>query len=94
MSRPQGFLTESGKRSIRSQWMNDYIYRDSTRQYQQNIDLMKSVANEVIKNRRANPVDKKDLVNAFVLGKDPKTGEHMSDENITNNMITLLIAGM
>ena len=25
--------------------------------------------------------------------KDPKTGEKMSDANITNNMITFLIAG-
>ena len=54
---------------------------------------MRSVAQHVIDDRRAHPVDKKDLVNAFLYGKDPKTGKSLPDENIMNNMITFLIAG-
>ena len=55
--------------------------------------MMRSVAKQVIDERRAHPEDKKDLVNAFLYGKDPKTGKSLPDDNIINNMITLLIAG-
>ena len=54
---------------------------------------MQSVAKHVIQERRAHPSDKKDLVNAFLFGKDPKTGKTLPDDNIMNNMITFLIAG-
>lgn len=54
---------------------------------------MRDVADHVIQDRRAHPSDKKDLVAAFIHGKDPKTGKSLSDENIANNMITFLIAG-
>ena len=55
---------------------------------------MKSVAIEVVKERRAHPVDKKDLVNAMIKGRDSKTGESLSDENVAYNMITFLVAGI
>jgi cytochrome P450/NADPH-cytochrome P450 reductase len=54
---------------------------------------MKSVSRSVIKERRAHPTDKKDLVNAMIQGEDPRTGRRLSDDNIINNMITFLIAG-
>ena len=54
---------------------------------------MRSVAKAVVDERRRHPVDKKDLVNAMILGKDPKSGKTLPDENIINNMITFLIAG-
>jgi cytochrome P450/NADPH-cytochrome P450 reductase len=46
-----------------------------------------------VKQRRANPTDTKDLMNAMVNGKDPKTGEALSEDSIIDNMITFLIAG-
>ena len=54
---------------------------------------MKSVAASVIKERRTHPSTKKDLLNAMILGEDPKTGKTLPDNNIINNMITFLIAG-
>jgi cytochrome P450/NADPH-cytochrome P450 reductase len=54
---------------------------------------MRTVAEDVIKERRRHPTDKNDLLNAMILGKDPKTGKKLPDENIMNNMITFLIAG-
>lgn len=54
---------------------------------------MRSVAVQVIKERRTHPSDKKDLVNAMLHGRDPKTGKTLPDDNIVNNMITFLIAG-
>ena len=54
---------------------------------------MQSVAKELVQRRRNNPTEKRDLLNAMVKGKDPKTGETMEDGLITSNMITFLIAG-
>lgn len=48
---------------------------------------------DIVKARRANPVDKKDLLNAMLHNKDPKTGETMRDDLIVANMRTFLIAG-
>ena len=55
--------------------------------------FMQKVANELVQHRRNNPTEKKDLLNAMIKGKDPKTGETMRDDLITANMITFLIAG-
>lgn len=54
---------------------------------------MKGVCKELIEHRRANPVEKKDLLNAMLFGRDPKTKERLTDESVVNNMITFLIAG-
>ncbi|EXJ56269.1 uncharacterized protein A1O5_12725 [Cladophialophora psammophila CBS 110553] len=87
-----GFLLESGRRASRTR-IGTLLNRGSERQYYQDIDTMKTVAKEMVEYRRANPVDKKDLLNAMLFGKDPKTGEKMSEESIINNIITFLIAG-
>ena len=55
--------------------------------------LMDKVANDLVKFRRDNPSKKLDLLNAMINGKDPKNGDKMSDELITANMNTFLIAG-
>ena len=89
----QFFLLESGARAQRPTFVSDYLYKQSTKKYWESIDLMKSVAASVIKERRAHPTPKKDLVNAMILGEDPKTGKTLPDNNIINNMITFLIAG-
>lgn len=87
-----GFLVESGRRS-RQTTIQAWFNRAKEQQYQEDIATLRSVAQEVIDYRRANPVDKKDLMNAMLFGKDPKTGERMTEESIMNNMITFLIAG-
>lgn len=87
------FLLESGRRSLRPQLVNDYVYRSSTREYHESIETMKATALQAIEERRKNPSDKSDLLNAMLLGKDPKTGKGLSDEAIINNAITFLIAG-
>jgi cytochrome P450 / NADPH-cytochrome P450 reductase len=87
-----GFLTESGLRLTRTK-LQELWNRQATQRYWENINTMKGIAQEVIDRRRANPSEKKDLLNAMLFGKDPKTGERLSDENIMNNMLTFLIAG-
>lgn len=54
---------------------------------------MQQVARELVQIRRENPTEKRDLLNAMVNNADPKTGEYMSDELISANMVTFLIAG-
>ena len=87
-----GFLAESGRRDRRTR-LGMMLSPAPERQYQADIALMRSIAAEVIAHRRANPVNKKDLLNAMLYGKDPKTGQRLSDDNIMNNMLTFLIAG-
>ena len=87
-----GFLQESGLRARRPAFAN-YFMRQSQQQYDNDIKLMRTVAEEVVAERRAHPSDKKDLLNAMIKGRDAKTGEGLTDDTIYNNMITFLIAG-
>lgn len=57
------------------------------------ISYMRNLAKELIEDRRKHPSDKKDLLNALILGRDPQSGKGLSDESIIDNMITFLIAG-
>ncbi|EDN95818.1 hypothetical protein SS1G_11697 [Sclerotinia sclerotiorum 1980 UF-70] len=87
-----GFLVESGARAQRPAIAN-YFMRSAQAKFDSDIALLQSVAKELLAERRANPNDKKDLLNAMINGRDPKTGKGLSDSNILNNMITFLIAG-
>ncbi|EWC47314.1 hypothetical protein DRE_03433 [Drechslerella stenobrocha 248] len=86
------FLIECGNRGRRLPAMNR-IMTGTSEAYFKNIDLMKQVATDLLKERKDHPTDKKDLLNAMINGKDPQTGKGLSDETIVNNMITFLIAG-
>lgn len=86
------FLLESGVRGQRPAVAN-YLMRSAQRKYDSDIELLQRVAKELLEERRAHPNDKKDLLNAMINGRDPKTGEGLPDSNILNNMITFLIAG-
>lgn len=88
-----GLLQESGARSRRPAVAN-YFMRSAQQKYDADITLLRKVAAEVVAERTAHPNDKKDLLNAMMKGRDPKTGEGLTQESILNNMITFLIAGM
>ena len=51
------------------------------------------IARGIVEERRKHPSDRKDLLNAMINGRDPKTGEQMSDGLISSNMVTFLVAG-
>lgn len=65
----------------------------STEKLQESRAFMSKIANELVQARRDNPTEKRDLLNAMIKNKDPKTGELMADGLISANMITFLIAG-
>ncbi|KAI0384686.1 cytochrome P450 [Hypomontagnella monticulosa] len=85
------FLTESGLRPNRT--MPTWFYRNEDAKYFQDIETLRKTADEVLQERKRNPSDRKDLLHAMLSGVDPKTGQHMSDTSITDNLITFLIAG-
>lgn len=87
------FLKESGLRSFRPTFFNDYVYRKSTLKYFEDVELMRDVANQVIERRRAASTRKNDLIDAMIHDKDLETGKTLPESSIINNMITFLIAG-
>ncbi|KAL1306999.1 hypothetical protein AAFC00_005629 [Neodothiora populina] len=86
------FLIESGNRARRSGLLSIF-YRNQEYQYWRDIEYMRKLSHEIVQTRRDNPEDKKDLLNAMINGKDPKTGESLTSDSIVDNMITFLIAG-
>ncbi|KAJ8125464.1 hypothetical protein O1611_g8175 [Lasiodiplodia mahajangana] len=86
-----GFLVESGKRPSRV--LPSFFYRNDDAKYWKDIEVLRNTAQEVLEARKKNPDDRKDLLNAMLNGVDSKTGKHMSDSSIIDNLITFLIAG-
>ena len=86
-----GFLVESGKRPSRV--LPSFFYRSDDAKYFSDIAVLRDTAQEVLEARKKNPDNRKDLLNAMLNGVDPKTGKHMSDSSIIDNLITFLIAG-
>jgi cytochrome P450/NADPH-cytochrome P450 reductase len=86
-----GFLVESGKRPSRV--LPSWFYRNDDAKYWNDIEILRQTAQEVLDARKKNPDDRKDLLNAMLKGVDSKTGKHMSDSSIIDNLITFLIAG-
>lgn len=87
-----GVLTEAANRSGRPSWMN-WMQWSANKKFDEENAYLHQVAAELLEKRRENPTDKKDLLNAMILRKDPVTGKGLSDETIKDNMITFLIAG-
>lgn len=80
------FLVESGRRANRPAIATTLLHRAANRQYEEDVELMKSISRDLVAARRAHPIDKKDLLNAMINGRDPKTGEGLSNELIIANM--------
>jgi cytochrome P450/NADPH-cytochrome P450 reductase len=86
-------LIESGKRTRRLDIVKAFMFQAEA-DYQENIKELHRQCDEIVAQRRANPnPDAHDLLNNMILDKDPKTGEHLSDDNIRFQMVTFLIAG-
>ena len=78
------------RRTFVEKWWNP----EPRKRFEKNTATLRRIAREMIDNRRANWTDKKDLLNAMLYSKDPKTGERMTEESIVDNLITFLVAGM
>lgn len=89
-----GFLSLSGTISTRPKIYNQLLGSSDIAKRKEHNDTMKRIAKQVIDKRRENPVDRNDLLNTMLYGKDPKTGAAMRDDLIMAEMINFLIAGM
>ncbi|OAA44423.1 NADPH-P450 reductase [Metarhizium rileyi] len=87
------FLVEAGRRNKRPTFAPNFLYRAANEKFFNDIAIMRKTADEVVANRKNNPSDRKDLLNAMLKGVDPTTREKLSDDNITDQLITFLIAG-
>jgi cytochrome P450/NADPH-cytochrome P450 reductase len=87
-------LRESGARTRRPEMASKLLVR-TRRAYEDDIRLMHDVADTLIAERRRDPdaAAKKDLLGLMLQGRDPVTGEGLSDENIRYQLVTFLIAG-
>ncbi|KAK2757462.1 fum6p [Colletotrichum kahawae] len=63
--------------------------------FRRNIEQMQSTCREIIAERRQSPTkdQSNDLLNAMLNGRDPETGDSLSEEAIVHNIITFLVAG-
>ncbi|CEL62387.1 NADPH-ferrihemoprotein reductase [Rhizoctonia solani AG-1 IB] len=86
------FLKECFLRSRRATIVQALSYGANAK-YAADMDIMNNLANKIVKDRKDHPSDKKDLLNAMLLGRDPQTGQGLSEENIKAQMLTFLIAG-
>ncbi|KAK7422228.1 hypothetical protein QQX98_001751 [Neonectria punicea] len=87
------FLGECDNRQKRPAFAPNFLFRAANEKFFADIAVMRQTADEVVESRKKNPSARKDLLSAMLNGRDPQTGEKLSDENITNQLITFLIAG-
>nr|RBQ92267.1 hypothetical protein FVER53263_11770 [Fusarium verticillioides] len=70
-------LVESFARSRRPAFASA-VMKASNARYESDIAELENISRELLEARRQNPVDKKDLLNAMINGRDPKTGEGLA----------------
>ncbi|PWY87956.1 fatty acid hydroxylase [Aspergillus sclerotioniger CBS 115572] len=87
-----GTLQVASYRSQRPALLNQ-LPTSENNSFWNDIAYLRKLAKEMAEDRRKNPSDKKDLLNALVLGRDSQTGKGLSEDSIIDNMITFLIAG-
>jgi cytochrome P450 / NADPH-cytochrome P450 reductase len=70
-------------------------YRHDDERFESNIELMNSIADTLIAERKrgGEAAKRNDLLQKMLDGRDPVTKEGLSDLNIRYNMLTFLIAG-
>ncbi|MEV1286588.1 cytochrome P450 [Micromonospora sp. NPDC049679] len=87
-------LVESGDRTRRLPLQNRLMLR-ARHQYEEDKRLMHEVADHLINERRRHPLPagQQDILDTMLTATDPRTGEHLSDENVRYQLVTFLIAG-
>jgi len=74
--------------------IQDKLMVKTRRQFQQDVDVMFSLVDKIIAERKAHGHEEADDLLAYMLqGKDPDTGEALDDANIRYQIITFLVAG-
>jgi len=86
------FLQEADKSSMMPDYLNKLRYK-ARHKFRSDISAMRETSRTILKLRRESPNNSEDLLNSLLNGRDPQTGEGMTDDSIIDNLITFLIAG-
>ncbi len=89
-----GSLQEAAARERRPPFVSRAMVR-TRRRYEADVRTMHGLAERLLSARRAEaagPV-RGDLLDTLLYGRDPLSGEGLSDDNIRNQLVTFLIAG-
>lgn len=82
-----GATLEAMKRPTRPKALN-WLLR---RQFDTDVKTMRDFGAEVLKKRRAESSERKDMLDALLNGKDPETGKELSEEQKIDEVITICI---
>lgn len=86
------WLSECDNRTRRPALLQG-LWRGSNAKYEEDMKTMMALSSEIVAKRKASPIAKQDLLTLMLSGRDPKTGQGLSDENIAHNLLTFMIAG-
>jgi cytochrome P450 len=70
-----------------------YLPLPSTLRYRAGIKTLDRVVREIIARRRKDTVEHNDLLGMFMGARDQETGEGMSDDQLRDEVLTMLLAG-
>ncbi|KAI8920820.1 bifunctional P-450:NADPH-P450 reductase [Powellomyces hirtus] len=84
-------LLEAGRRPKRLTIQQTFMFA-ANKKYFDDIKFIHEMCDKIVQQRKENPVDRADLLNAMLM-KDKETGRGLSDDNIRAQMVTFLIAG-
>ncbi|MDX8055661.1 cytochrome P450 [Lentzea sp. BCCO 10_0798] len=66
----------------------------ANREFDEAISRMRAIVREVIESRRGDETDHGDLLSTLLMARDAETGEPMTEEQVFDEVITLLTAGI
>ncbi|KAK0471086.1 fatty acid hydroxylase [Armillaria novae-zelandiae] len=86
------FLKECNHRANRPSIIQAFMTNTNDK-YEADIKILRETADKIVADRRLHPTEKRDILYSMMNENDLKTGLKLSDESITNNLLTFLIAG-
>ncbi|MBB5911365.1 unspecific monooxygenase [Nocardia transvalensis] len=87
-------LTYANRRTDVMPWFERTFRRGDRRRHRQDLATARSVVDDLIGARRAQPHDEqRDMLDLMLGGVDPESGESLDDTNIRHQILTFLIAG-
>ncbi|KIJ41704.1 hypothetical protein M422DRAFT_255320 [Sphaerobolus stellatus SS14] len=88
------YLIECNNRALRPDFVKNYLSHAANVKFEEDKKVMLQLTEQIVAKRKANlAAGPEDLLQLMLTARDPVTGLGMTDENITNNLITFLIAG-
>ena len=83
-----GATSEAIKRPTRPKFVNWLFYQSK---FDKETKAMRRYGAECLEYRKANPTDRKDLLDAMMNVKDPETGQSLSEQQIIDEIVTMPI---